>query len=97
MNIEPIVLESKRVLMNPEEVLKKLCAKLEIPFDTTMLRWPKGPRPEDGCWARYWYRSIHNSTGYQKYVPKSEPFPEHLRPLLAECIPHYEKLMKLAL
>ena len=62
-----------------------------------MLRWKAGARPEDGSWAKYWYKSVHDSTGFGKYVQKSEPFPEELKPLLEECIPYYEKLNTLAI
>jgi len=61
-----------------------------------MLNWKAGARPEDGSWAQYWYASVHRSTGFSPYRQKSEPFPEHLEPLLAECRPYYEQLSALA-
>ena len=91
-----VVLEAKAVLLNPEKELRRLCSLAEIPFDPGMLHWPAGPRPEDGVWAKYWYESVHRSTGFQKYQPKTEPFPDQLRPLLAECMPYYEQLRSLA-
>lgn len=91
---EPIVLQSELVLKDPETLLNKLCKALDIPFQKTMLHWKKGPRPEDGIWAKYWYQSVHNSTGFNPYQPKEEPFPEHLEPLLTECLPIYEELCK---
>lgn len=93
----PIVITSKRVLENPPGILKKLCKKIGIPFDESMLSWEKGPRPEDGVWARYWYKSVHNSTGFKPYKPKTEPFPENLKPLLNDCKPIYEKLVERSL
>jgi len=35
---------------------------------------------------------VHRSTGFEPYRPKTEPLAEHLRPLLAECRPHYDRL-----
>ena len=96
-NIPFIVLDSTQVLLNPEEQLKKLCNRLEIPFQKEMLSWEKGARKEDGIWAKYWYKSIHHSTGFMEYKPKKEPFPEKLKPLLNECLPYYNKLKKLAI
>ncbi|WP_452226378.1 sulfotransferase-like domain-containing protein [Lacinutrix cladophorae] len=96
-NIKPIVLDSKRVLLNPKKVLTKLCEFVGIPFDEQMLHWQAGARPEDGSWAKYWYTSIHKSTGFLEYKPKTETFPEHLKPLLKECLPHYNKLIKYAI
>lgn len=94
---KPLVLEAETVLRNPERILKKLCAALAIPFDTGMLQWVAGPRSEDGVWAPYWYTNVHKSTGFQKYIPKTEPFPDHLLPLYEACLPHYLQLKELAL
>ena len=95
--VKPIVLDAKKVLLNPEKVLRQLCELVEIPFEESMLHWEAGARPEDGTWAEFWYHSVHKSTGYKKYTPKTERFPERLKPLLEECLPYYEKLTKLAL
>ena len=70
-----IVLDSKKILMNPEEELTRLCDFAGIPFDAKMLAWEAGQRQEDGSWAKYWYGNVHTSTGFQKYRPKTEPFP----------------------
>jgi len=89
---EPAVLDSEATLKNPRGVLEQLCERVGIPFDETMLSWPAGARPEDGIWAEHWYESVHKSTGFQPYEPKSEPFPEHLKPLFDECMPYYVAL-----
>jgi hypothetical protein len=93
----PPILESKRLLQQPARMLSRLCGELGIPFDPAMLQWEAGPRPEDGVWAKYWYANVHRSTGFQPYVPKTAPFPVHLKPLLAECQPYYARLAKHAL
>lgn len=93
----PPVLDARETLLNPRNVLTKLCTQIDIPFTESMLSWPPGPRPEDGIWAKYWYHGVHRSTGFQPYKPKTEPFPEGLRPLLAQCRPYYEQLAKLAI
>ena len=93
----PPILDSKQILLNPRKVLNKLCERIGIPFQEAMLSWKAGARPEDGSWARYWYKSVHESTGFGGYVKKSTPFPKHLEPLLAECIPLYEQLNALAI
>ncbi len=94
---DPIVLDGKQVLLNPRGVLQTLCQRIGIPFDAAMLSWPAGPRPEDGSWAPYWYASVHRSTGFQPYKPKTTPFPDRLRPLLAECQPLYKQVSALAI
>ncbi len=62
-----------------------------------MLHWQAKARTEDGLWARYWHETIHKSAGYLPNKPKSTSFPEHLKSLLKECLPHYEKLNTLPL
>ena len=94
---EPLVLDSRELLLDPEGVLRQLCEQTGIPFFEEMLRWEAGPRPEDGVWAPHWYHNVHRSTGFKPYRPKEEPLPERLRPLLAECAPHYERLFDAAL
>jgi hypothetical protein len=94
---DPPVLDAKQVLLNPEGVLSRLCARLQIPFDRAMLSWPPGPRPEDGVWAKYWYYNLHRSSCFEPYRQKREQFPPRLAPLLDECWPYYENLAKVAL
>ena len=95
--LDHVVLDAKKVLLNPEKVLKALCIVAGIEFSQDMLEWPAGPRPEDGIWARHWYRNVHQSTGYNTYSKKTEAFPNHLEPLLKECQAHYKILLDKAL
>ena len=94
---DPPVLDAKQLLLDPEGVLRELCRGIELPFDEAMLHWPPGPKPEDGSWAKDWYHNAHRSTGFTKYSEKTAPFPEELKPLLAECSPHYEFLYQHAI
>ncbi|MEM8856868.1 MAG: sulfotransferase family protein [Chloroflexota bacterium] len=94
---EPCVLDAKSVLLDPEATLNALCQRIGIPFDSSMLSWPAGSRPEDGAWAPAWYDNVHKSTGFMSYKKKDAPFPEHLKPLLAECQPLYAELLELAI
>lgn len=88
----PPILDSKQLLLDPPGVLRQLCEQIGIPFDETMLQWAAGARSEDGIWAKYWYKSVHQSTGFEAYRPKATPFPPRLLPLLAQARPHYERL-----
>lgn len=97
MEITPIVIDSKQLLQDPPKILRQLCNRLSIPMDTAMLSWKAGARPEDGVWGKYWYGSLHQSTGFMKYQPKTTPFPDHLKPLLESSLPYYHQLMKLSL
>ena len=95
--IEPIVLDSTRLLLDPEKTLRALCLKTNILFEENMLHWETGARIEDGIWSKYWYDNVHKSTGFSKYTRKTDSFPEHLKPLLQECLPHYMKLLPYAI
>lgn len=92
----PAIVDSRELLLDPPGVLRALCDNLEIEYTDKMLTWRAGPREEDGVWAPYWYHAIHKSTGFSSYVAKGD-FPDHLRALLAECSPWYEKLYKRAI
>ena len=89
---EPIILDSKYLLQNPALILKKICLLLEIPFDKKMLEWERGARVEDGIWASYWYKNIHNSTGFFPYTTQTITLTESNAILAKECLPYYEFL-----
>ena len=89
---KPIVLDSKYLLQNPELILNKLCNILEIPFDKKMLKWGKGARKEDGVWASYWYKNIHNSTGFLPYTKREITLTGSNAELAEECLPYYKFL-----
>ena len=90
--VTPIVLDSKYLLQNPELILNKLCDILEIPFDKKMLKWRKGARKEDGVWASYWYKNIHNSTGFLPYTKREITLTGSNAELAEECLPYYKFL-----
>jgi hypothetical protein len=95
-NQPPIVLDSIDVLTDPKKTLNSLCEKLGIPFTSKMLSWPKGPIPEDGIWAKYWYANVHQSTGFQKQKTSSRPLPAKCQKLYEEALPYYQKLKQYA-
>lgn len=88
----PVVVDSATILNTPEKALSKLCAMLDIEFDRNMLEWEAGPRPEDGTWAKYWYKNVHQSTGFNPQTSSKDPFPEYLQPLLDQANKYYRLL-----
>ena len=88
----PLVIDSAEFLDNPRGFLQTLCIHVGIPFQEAMLSWPSGSRASDGIWAKHWYASVWQSTGF-------ESRPEQLVELSAEhqsiadaCLPAYQKL-----
>ena len=92
----PIVVDSANLLMNPEAILKELCQHLGIAFDTSMLSWESGPKPEDGVWARHWYKNTHESSGFSNKESSRDPMPEKFLPVLEEATVLYDNLKKYA-
>lgn len=90
----PSVIDSRDVLMNPEMMLKLLCDRIGVPFNSTMLSWESGSRKEDGVWGPSWYSSVYQSTGFAPYADKDEEVPTRLRTVLDECNAMYEVLAK---
>lgn len=94
---DPLVVDSRFLLSDPASVLGRLCRRVGIPFEESMLSWPAGPVPEDGVWAEHWYERVQRSTGFAPYEPKAEPVPGRVEPLLAGATPLYERLLAYAL
>ncbi|MGE7391086.1 hypothetical protein ACQKM2_37020 [Streptomyces sp. NPDC004126] len=86
------VVDTSDLVERPEPVLRELCRALDVPFTPQMLSWPAGPRPTDGVWGRHWYKGVWNSTGFSPSASPVHPLPDHLHPVLDECLPFYQEL-----
>jgi len=91
--LDPIVLDAGILLSNPPLILMKLCERIGIPYDPSMLKWPAGPKVYDGVWAPYWYSNVHRSTGFEPQTTSSRPLPDHLENLYQRANIFYEKLL----
>ena len=94
---DPLVIESRYLLEDPEGFLSRLCRELELEFEDSMLSWPSEGSEDDGPWAPWWYHNLHKSTGFLPYRTKTEAFPDRLKPLLEEVKPYYDELHQNAL
>jgi len=61
----PIVIDSKEVLLDPRKKLTEICEHLGIPFEEKMPNWEAGARPDDGIRGKPWQHTVHKSTGVQ--------------------------------
>lgn len=86
------VIDARELLLDPAVVLRSLCDDLGLPFESAMLSWPPGPKPEDGVWAPHWYHNVHRSTGFQPYRHKDEAVRPDLQALLQQCSEYYRLL-----
>ena len=89
------VIDSIDILKNPEYMLRALCDRIGIAFSERMLSWAPGPRPIDGSWARYWYDTTHQSTGFIPYTEKPVHLDASYESLNAEAQIYYNKLRQL--
>lgn len=88
----PPVIAAKDVLLNPEGMLRELCAALGLRFDGAMLRWKAGRRESDGVWAKHWYGAVEKSTGFAPYEEDDSPLPARMNGILEECQALYEQM-----
>ena len=91
----PPIIDAKDVLMNPRDILSKLCNKIGVLFSEEMLIWARGSRDTDGNWGKYWYKNVVNSTGFNQYKPKTEDVPAKYQNLYEECLSLYNNLHNL--
>lgn len=89
-----LVIDSADIRANPEDMLKKLCAKIDLPFDPAMLVWQPGPRSEDGVWASHWYGAVHQSTGFAGAEGPLPKLTGDAAGLLDQALPYYDKLYR---
>ena len=88
------VISSENLLKNPKEVLSAICKFSKMKFNPLMLSWRKGGIVEDGVWAKYWYKNIHNSDGFSPWVNKpSEEINANQIELLEQATHYYKQLI----
>ncbi|KAK4793955.1 hypothetical protein SAY86_011949 [Trapa natans] len=90
----PPVIDAADLQENPEATLRCLCEDLQIPFQTSMLKWEAGPKPIDGVWAPWWYASAHKSTCFAPARKYPVEFPLSLYDLLEQSLPFYNLLKR---
>lgn len=88
----PLVIDSREFLLDPKAMLEAICTKLGIEFVPTMLSWRKGARDSDGVWAKHWYDSVLNSTGFAIYHEKDYQLTAKDRKISLQARPYFEEL-----
>ena len=88
----PMVIDSREFLLDPKTMLEAICDQLGIEFVPTMLSWPKGARDSDGVWAKHWYESVWNSTGFSAYQEKEYQLSAKDQAIADQARPFYEAL-----
>ncbi|MCL4155514.1 UNVERIFIED_CONTAM: hypothetical protein GTU68_000393 [Idotea baltica] len=96
-NQDPLVIDSRRFLEQPEAHLRYICKHLNIEFESSMLNWPAGTRASDGVWHAHWYDSVKTSTGFGAPRTELPKLTNEQQALADECMPHFEALNRHAL
>lgn len=96
-NYHCLIVDAKRVLKDPGQQLAAICENAGLGFQPAMLRWIAGARPEDGVWAKYWYKNVHQSTGFAPFEEQEQSLPAHLEKIYEEAKPYYDFLHEYAL
>jgi Sulfotransferase domain len=90
------VIDSNRLLADPETMLQALCAAIGIDWDPAMLSWPNGPHPSDGIWAPHWYNAVWNSAGFGAPTQPSQLSLDE-QAIANACRASYETLLQYSL
>jgi hypothetical protein len=93
----PFCIDARQLLLDPPAVLAEACGRLGIEFLPTMLEWRRGPRPEDGVWAKHWYAGVHDSTGFRPWRASSRTLPPSMKDLHERCRVRYDFLFERAI
>lgn len=87
------VVDSNRLLVDPEKGLRALCSAIGINWDPAMLGWAQGPHPSDGIWATHWYNAVWNSSHFGPPTRPSE-LDARGQAIADQCRAHYETLCR---
>ena len=88
----PVVIDSDDIRADPEDMLRKLCTAINVPFTLKMLRWPAGGNAADGVWAPHWYAAVHRSTGFEGAEGPLPDLGGEYAKLAAQALPSYDRL-----
>ncbi|MDJ1174456.1 hypothetical protein [Roseofilum capinflatum] len=89
---DPLVVDSTDLIKNPRKVLQALCTHLGRDYSDRMLTWESGIRETDPLWAKSWYTTIVNSSGFIPFTQQEITLPKYLSSITEKCLPFYDKL-----
>lgn len=87
-----VVIDSADIRADPRTMLMRLCTAIGLPFDPAMLSWPAGGHAADGVWAKHWYGSVWQSTGFAGAEPVLPKLVGEMADLRDKAMPFYESL-----
>ena len=95
--VNPLIVDSRDILQDPNVMLPKLCHALHIPYDSAMLSWQSGPKQCDGIWAEHWYDAVWESTEFAEYRAREGELSSAHQAIYDEVRSIYDELYNLRL
>lgn len=90
--IRPVVVEGSDVRADPEGMLRSICSRIGLEWDSAMLEWRSGPKDVDGVWAPVWYDAVHASTGFAGPEEDLPVLDGRMAEIAEAAMPYYERL-----
>ncbi len=97
LGIEPIVVDTKDLLEQPDVILAQLCKKLNLMYNSKMTKWPKGEKDVESLPSRNWCAHMHETGSFKDIEKDLKILTPKQEELLEECMPFYERLQKYAI
>lgn len=95
---KPLVIDSDDLALDPAATLSYICSVVGIDYRESMLSWKSGPHKCDGPWAKWWYKTVWKSQGFEKSaISKYRTLDPSLMPALKAAFPAYTFLQQLTL
>jgi len=97
-DIDFVVIDSKKLIENPEKILRKWCFNIGIEFDYNMLSWDNKIYSTDGIWAKHWYDSVVKTNRFIKSNDKNKKVINEMhKNIYFECQKYYRRMISLSL
>jgi len=93
-NKTPVVVDATDIRNNPTKLLPRLCKKLSIEWEDTMLSWKPGLKKYDGVWAKHWYHSVEKSDSFKPEETSKASLSYKAKQLVEQASIYYQQISK---
>ena len=90
----PVVVDATDIRNNPTKLMPKLCKKLTIKWDDSMLTWKPGLKEYDGVWAKHWYHSVEKSNSFKPEETSKATLSNRAKQLVEQANIYYQQIPK---
>lgn len=90
----PVVIDATDIRNDATNFLSKLCEKLAIEWDDSMLTWKPGLKEYDGVWAKHWYHSVEKSNSFKPEETSKATLSNRAKQLVEQANIYYQQIFK---